>query len=85
MSMLVATRHSRSAAHGDAAHSVGEAIGEQAGNVIIHDLHLAALELSHLIQADLVFLWVLGEEKAMKDMEVKDEVGEKKDEEKMGE
>ena len=53
--------HSRSAADNDAAHSVGEAVGEQAGNVVIHDLHLAALELADLVQADLVLLRVLEE------------------------
>ena len=58
---VVSDGHLRSAADDDAAHSVGEAIGEQAGNVIVHDLHLAALEFSHLIQADLVLLRVLGE------------------------
>lgn len=51
--------YSRSTADDHAAHSVCEAVGEQAGNVVVHDLHLAALELSHLIQADLVLLGVL--------------------------
>ena len=51
--------HSRPTAHNDASHSVGEAIGEQAGNVIVHDLHLAALELSNLVQTDLVLLRIL--------------------------
>lgn len=62
--------HSRSTADNDAAHSVGEAVGEQAGHVIVHDLHLAALELSHLVQADLVLLGVLEEVKkrAMEDL-----------------
>ena len=49
----------RSTADHDAANSVGEAIGEETGDVIVHDLHLAALELSHLVQADLVLLGVL--------------------------
>lgn len=53
--------HSRSAADHDAADSIGESVGEQRGNIIIHDLHLTTLELSNLVQADLVFLWVLGE------------------------
>lgn len=61
------SRHSRSTADNDAAHSVGEAIGEQAGNVIVHDLHLAALELSNLIQADLVLLRVLKEGKRFRE------------------
>lgn len=52
-------RHSRSTADNDAAHSVSEAVRKQTGNVIVHDLHLAALELSHLVQADLVLLRVL--------------------------
>ncbi len=51
----------RSTADNDAAHSVGETIGEQAGNIIIHDFHLTTLELSNLIQADLVLLRVLEE------------------------
>lgn len=34
-------------------------MGEQAGDVIVHDLHLATLELPNLEQADLVLLWVL--------------------------
>lgn len=55
--------HLRSTADGDAAHSVSESVGEQAGNVIVHDLHLAALELSHLEQADLVLLGVLAQDK----------------------
>ena len=50
---------SRSTADNDTADSVGEAIGEHAGNIVIHDLHLTALELSHLVQADLVLLGVL--------------------------
>lgn len=58
---LTRNKHSRSTADNDAANSVGEAVGEQAGNVIVHDLHLAALELSDLVQADLVLLGVLGE------------------------
>ena len=56
--------HSRSTADNDAAHSIGESVGEQAGNVIVHDLHLAALELSDLVQADLVLLGVLEERQA---------------------
>lgn len=59
--ILRAKRHSRSAADNDAAHSVGEAVREQAGNIIVHDLHLAALELSNLVQADLMLLGVLFE------------------------
>lgn len=54
---------SRSTADHHAAHSVGETVGEQAGNVIVHDLHLTTLELSDLIQADLVLLGVLEEPK----------------------
>lgn len=52
-------QHLRSTADNHAAHSVGEAVGGQTGDVVVHDLHLAALELSHLVQADLVFLRVL--------------------------
>lgn len=54
--------HSRSTADDDAANSVGESVREQTGNVIIHDLHLASLILTHLVQADLVLLRVLREE-----------------------
>ena len=52
-------RYSRSTADHDAAHSVGETVRKQAGDIIVHDLHLTALELSDLIQADLVLLGVL--------------------------
>lgn len=55
--------NSRSTADHHAAHSVGETVGEQAGNVIVHDLHLTTLELSDLIQANLVLLRVLEEHK----------------------
>lgn len=57
--------HLRSTADDDAAHSVGEAVGVQAGNVIVHDLHLTALEIAHLIQTDFVLLGVLGAEESM--------------------
>lgn len=57
------TLHLRSTADHDAANSVGESVWEHAGNVIIHDLHLAALVLTNLIQADLVLLRVLKEKK----------------------
>lgn len=52
---------SRATADRHAAHPVGETVGEQAGNVIVHDLHLTALELSYLKQAYLVLLRVLEE------------------------
>lgn len=52
-------RYSRSTADNNAAHSVGEAIRKQARDVIVHDLHLTTLELSNLVQADLMLLWVL--------------------------
>jgi len=57
----VAALDSRSAVDHDAAHPVGEAVGEQAGHVVVQDLHLAALELSDLVQADLVLLLILEE------------------------
>lgn len=57
-----ASPDSRSAADDDAAHSVGEAVREEAGHVVVHDLHLAALELLHLVQAHLVLLGVLRKE-----------------------
>ena len=49
----------RSTADHDAANPIGETVGVQAGDIIVHDLHLTALELSDLIQADLVLLGVL--------------------------
>lgn len=59
--VLASTRgwDSRSAADDDAAHSVSEAVGEQAGHVVVHDLHLATLEFLDLVQAHLVLLGVL--------------------------
>ena len=57
----IVPRYSRSTADHDAAHSIGETVGKQAGDVVVHDLHLATLELSDLIQADLVLLRVLEE------------------------
>ena len=51
--------YSRSTADRDAAHPVCETVGEQTGNVIVHDLHLAALKLSDFEQADLVLLGIL--------------------------
>lgn len=62
-SWATGTLHLRSTADHDAANSVGESVGEQAGNVIVHDLHFAALVLTNLIQADLVLLRVLKEKK----------------------
>lgn len=53
--------NSRSTADHHTAHSVSKTIGEQAGNVIIHDLHLTTLELADLVQANLVLLRVLEE------------------------
>lgn len=65
-SLPVLPLNSRSTADHHAAHSVGETVGEQAGDVVVHDLHLTALELSHLKQANLVLLGVLGEHRKMK-------------------
>lgn len=65
-------RHSRSTADNDAAHSVSEAIGEQTGNVVVHDLHLATLELSDLVQADLVLLRVLVGRKTRRNMHLEE-------------
>lgn len=58
-----ASGHLRSTADSNAAHPVSESMGEQTGNVVVHDLHLAALELSDLVQADLVLLRVLAQTK----------------------
>lgn len=57
--LLCPLQYSRSTADHDALHPVGETVGKQAGHVIVHDLHLTALELSHLMQADLVLLGIL--------------------------
>ena len=53
--------HSRSRADRDASHSVGEPVGEQAGNVIVYDLHVAVLQLHGLKKGDLVLFGVLDE------------------------
>lgn len=70
MAFNMLPQHSPSTADHDAGHSVGETVREQAGDVIVHDLHLTTLELSDLIQADLVLLWVLGEKEGK---EIEDE------------
>lgn len=59
-SSILCACNSRSTADTDAAHSVGEPIRKQAGDIIVHDLHLTTLELSNLIQADLMLLRILG-------------------------
>lgn len=62
LSFVLGHKHlsnSRSTADYDAAHSVGKAVGKQAGDIIVHNLHLAALEFPDFKQADLVLLWVL--------------------------
>lgn len=51
--------YSRSSGHSHAAHSVAEAMRPQGGNIILLDLHLVALEVRELIQADLVLHAVL--------------------------
>lgn len=51
--------HSRSRADRDASHSVGESVGEQAGDVIVYDLHVTILELHGLKKGDLVLVGVL--------------------------
>lgn len=51
--------HLRSTADKDASYSVGEAVGVETGHIIVHDLHLTALVVAHLIQTDLVLLRVL--------------------------
>ena len=43
----------------DAGNAILEAVRPQAGNILIADLHLAALEVHGLVQADLVVLGVL--------------------------
>lgn len=56
--------HSHSAGHPHAAHSVGEAVRPEGGNVILLDLHLIALKVGELKQTDLVLqavLWREGE------------------------
>lgn len=51
--------HSRSSWHPHAAHSVTEAMRPEGGHIILLDLHLVALEVRELIQADLVLKAVL--------------------------
>ena len=43
----------------DARNTILEAVRPQAGDVLVADLHLAALEVHGLVQADLVVLGVL--------------------------
>lgn len=52
----------RSAGHLHAAHAVAEAVSPEAGHVVLLDVHLVALEVSRLVQGDLVVLGLLGEE-----------------------
>lgn len=52
-------RHSRSSWHPHAAHSVTEAMRPEGGHIILLDLHLVALEVRELVQADLVLKAVL--------------------------
>lgn len=49
----------RSAGDLDAGHAILEAVGPQAGDVLIAHLHLTALEVRAFKQADLVVLRVL--------------------------
>lgn len=49
----------RSSGNLHAAHSVAETVGPQGGHVILLDLHLVALEVGQLEQADLVLQAVL--------------------------
>lgn len=51
--------YSRSSWHPHAAHSVTEAMRPEGGHIILLDLHLVALEVRELIQADLVLHAVL--------------------------
>lgn len=52
-------QYSRSSWHPHAAHSVTEAMRPEGGHIILLDLHLVALEVRELIQADLVLKAVL--------------------------
>lgn len=52
---------SRSSCDLDAGHSVLEAVGPEAGDVLIAHLHLASLEVHTLVHADLMVLHVLEE------------------------
>lgn len=51
--------YSRSSWDPHAAHSVAEAMCPEGGHIILLDLHLVALEVGELIQADLVLHAVL--------------------------
>lgn len=50
----------RSTGHLHAAHAVTEAVSPEAGHVVLLDFHLVALEVSRLVQGDLVVLSLLG-------------------------
>lgn len=50
----------RSTGHLHAAHTVAKAISPEAGHVVLLDVHLVALEVSRLVQGDLVVLGLLG-------------------------
>lgn len=50
-----------------AAHPVGEAVRPQGGNVVLLDLHLVALEVRELMQADFVLQAVLSTLASMQD------------------
>lgn len=54
-------KYLRSTADHDATNTVSKSIGVHTGHIIIDNLHFTALELTDLIQADLVLLWVLSE------------------------
>lgn len=56
---VVAYVYSHSSGHLHAAHSVGEAVRPEGGHVILLDLHLVALEIGELKQADLMLHAVL--------------------------
>ena len=51
--------YSRSSRNPHAAHSVTEPMRPQGGNIILLDLHLVALEVGELVEADLVLHAVL--------------------------
>lgn len=51
--------YSRSSRDPHAAHSVTEAVRPEGGHVVLLDLHLVALEVRELVQADLVLQAVL--------------------------
>lgn len=59
-----------------AAHSVTEAIGPEAGHILLLNLQGVALEIGSFEQADLVLLGILGKESCIRDRKKEQEQSE---------